>query len=153
MWGGCWGVGGPGFPRRGRGAKPHGGSASLIFGQNCPDHCIKIGPRGERHANVMQWQIQDFSKAVCQPLRGRQPIIWPICPENCMKMKKFWLGGARPQRQIRGKDRKLSFPSNLASSVKTVRQSITTDLISGFLGFWRGLKWENILLFKILIHY
>ena len=20
---------------------------------------------------------------------GRQPIIWPIFPENCMKMKKF----------------------------------------------------------------
>ena len=26
-----------------------------------------------------------------QPRRGSQPIIWPIFPENCMKMKKFWL--------------------------------------------------------------
>ena len=27
---------------------------------------------------------------------GREPIIWPIFPENCMKMKKFWArGGAR----------------------------------------------------------
>ena len=24
---------------------------------------------------------------------GRQPIIWPIFSENCMKMKKFWAGG------------------------------------------------------------
>ena len=31
---------------------------------------------------------------------GRQPIIWPIFPENCMKMKKIWPrgGGARPLR-------------------------------------------------------
>ena len=31
---------------------------------------------------------------------GRQPIIWPIFPENCMKMKKFWARGrgARPSR-------------------------------------------------------
>ena len=25
--------------------------------------------------------------------KGGQPIIWPILPENCMKMKKFWAGG------------------------------------------------------------
>ena len=25
-----------------------------------------------------------------QPQRGRQNTIWPISPENCMKMKKFW---------------------------------------------------------------
>ena len=24
---------------------------------------------------------------------GRQPIIWPIFPPNCMKMKKFWARG------------------------------------------------------------
>ena len=24
---------------------------------------------------------------------GRQPIIWPIFPKNCMKMKKFWARG------------------------------------------------------------
>ena len=29
---------------------------------------------------------------------GRQPIIWPIFPENCMKIKKFWAGGARVAR-------------------------------------------------------
>ena len=30
---------------------------------------------------------------------GRQPIIWPIFPENCMKIKKFWAwGGARVPR-------------------------------------------------------
>ena len=30
---------------------------------------------------------------------GRQPIIWSIFAENCMKMKKFWArGGARPSR-------------------------------------------------------
>ena len=32
------------------------------------------------------------------PKGGRQPIIWPIFPENCMKMKKFGAGGARPSR-------------------------------------------------------
>ena len=26
---------------------------------------------------------------------GRQPIIWPIFPKNCMKMK-FWAGGGAP---------------------------------------------------------
>ena len=30
---------------------------------------------------------------------GRQPIIWPIIPKNCMNMKKFWArGGARVPR-------------------------------------------------------
>ena len=30
---------------------------------------------------------------------GRQPIIWPIFPENCMKMKKFRArGGVRVPR-------------------------------------------------------
>ena len=24
-----------------------------------------------------------------QIVRGRQPIIWPNCPENCMKVKKI----------------------------------------------------------------
>ena len=34
------------------------------------------------------------------PKGERQPIIWPIFPENCMKMKKFWArgGGVRPSR-------------------------------------------------------
>ena len=32
-----------------------------------------------------------------KPKGGRKPIIWPIYPENCMKMKKFWArGGAHP---------------------------------------------------------
>ena len=26
---------------------------------------------------------------------GRQPIIWPIFPENCMEMKTFWVRGGR----------------------------------------------------------
>ena len=29
------------------------------------------------------------------PKGGHQPIIWPIFPENCMKMKKFWARGGR----------------------------------------------------------
>ena len=29
------------------------------------------------------------------PKGGRQPIIWSIFPENCMKMKKFWARGGR----------------------------------------------------------
>ena len=34
------------------------------------------------------------------PKEGRQPILWPIFPENCMKMKKFWATGrvVRPSR-------------------------------------------------------
>ena len=41
-----------------------------------------------------QWWIQDFpEEGALIPEGGRQPIIWPIFPENCMKMKKFWAGG------------------------------------------------------------
>ena len=32
------------------------------------------------------------------PKGGRQPIIWPIFAENCMKMKKFWAGEGRVPR-------------------------------------------------------
>ena len=47
-----------------------------------------------------QWRIQDFpEEGALTPKGGRQPIIWPIFSENCMKMKKFWAGGgARPSR-------------------------------------------------------
>ena len=51
--------------------------------------------------------------------RGRQPTICLIFPENCMKMKKFWLGGARPWRppldpplNLRWKFSGISFMSN-----------------------------------------
>ena len=41
-----------------------------------------------------QWRIQDFpEEGALIPEGGRQPIIWSIFPENCMKMKKFWAGG------------------------------------------------------------
>ena len=40
-----------------------------------------------------EWRIQDFQG-------GCQPIIWPICPENCVKMKKFLTGGARSFRPL-----------------------------------------------------
>ena len=40
-----------------------------------------------------QWRITDF------PKRGRQPIIWPICHENYVKMKKFGVKeGVEPSR-------------------------------------------------------
>ena len=43
-----------------------------------------------------QWRIQDFLERGANSRGGRQPIIWPIFPENCMKMKIFWVpGGAR----------------------------------------------------------
>ena len=47
-----------------------------------------------------QWRIQDFpEEGALTSKGGRQPIIWPISAENCMKMKKFWAGGgARPSR-------------------------------------------------------
>ena len=34
-----------------------------------------------------------ISQGGANPGRGRQPIIWPIFPENYMEMKKFWTGG------------------------------------------------------------
>ena len=38
-----------------------------------------------------QWWIQDFPEEGALTLKGGcQPIIWPIFPKNCMKMKKFW---------------------------------------------------------------
>ena len=39
--------------------------------------------------DIGQWRMQDFLQGD-QPLRGRQPITWPIFPKSCMKMKKFW---------------------------------------------------------------
>ena len=32
---------------------------------------------------------------------GRQPIFWPIFPENCMKMKNFWAGGRKGRAPLR----------------------------------------------------
>ena len=37
-------------------------------------------------------KLTDHSR-VRQPKEGRQRIIWPIFPENCMKIKKFGSGG------------------------------------------------------------
>ena len=50
-----------------------------------------------RGCGGLQWRIQDFpEEGALTPKGGRQPIIWPIFPENCMKIKKFWArGGAR----------------------------------------------------------
>ena len=48
-----------------------------------------------------QWQIQDFpEEGALTPKGGRQPIIWPIFLENCIKINKFWAGGARPLRPL-----------------------------------------------------
>ena len=50
----------------------------------------------------LQWRIQDFLEggAPIPGGGGRQNAIWPIFPENCMKMKKNWPrgGGGRPLR-------------------------------------------------------
>ena len=49
--------------------------------------------------NGLQWRIQDFSeKGTPTPEGGHQPITWSIFPENCMKMKKFWVGDGRVPR-------------------------------------------------------
>ena len=51
--------------------------------------------------DCLQWRIQDFPEGGA-PTPGRgQHTIWPIFPENCMKMKKIWPGGARPLRPLR----------------------------------------------------
>ena len=48
--------------------------------------------------------------------RGRQPIIWPIFPENCMKIKKFWARGVNTATVLE------SF------SVKLVERPFNTDV-------------------------
>ena len=46
--------------------------------------------------NMCQWRIQDFPKeGAPTPRGGRQPMIFSIFAENCMKMKKFWPPGGR----------------------------------------------------------
>ena len=46
--------------------------------------------------STTQWRIQDFpEEGAPTPGGGHHPIIWPIFPENCMKMKKFWARGGR----------------------------------------------------------
>ena len=37
-----------------------------------------------------------FPRGAANPGGERQPIIWSIFPENCMKMKKFWAGEGGP---------------------------------------------------------
>ena len=61
-----------------------------------------------------QWRIKDFpEEGALTPKGGRQPIVWPIFPENCMKMKKFGArGGGRasltpPLRSTTGNVNKL----------------------------------------------
>ena len=49
---------------------------------------------------AMQWRIQDFpEEGAPTPQGGRQHMILPIFPENCMKLKEFGPpgGGARPK--------------------------------------------------------
>ena len=40
--------------------------------------------------NLLQWRIQDFPEEGAPIPEGgeTQPIIWPIFPKNCMKIKK-----------------------------------------------------------------
>ena len=46
---------------------------------------------GGGDANLLSRQIQNIldGGANLKSGRGRQPITWPIFPENCMKMKKY----------------------------------------------------------------
>ena len=93
-----------------------------------------------------QWRIQDF------PEGGRQPIICPIFPENCMKIKKFWAqGGAGvpgappPPRSANGQFLATAglfenFCQNWVSSVlKSIFSGWRSDKSSMNLGFrWAG---------------
>ena len=56
---------------------------------------VEVGrSTGTGQVHQHQWRIQDLPEGAPTPGRGgRQPIIWPIFPENCMKIKKFWAGG------------------------------------------------------------
>ena len=47
-----------------------------------------------------QWRIQDFPERDANLGGLRQPIIWPMSLENCMKMKTFWVRGGRPSRPL-----------------------------------------------------
>ena len=46
----------------------------------------------------LQWRIQDFPKTGAQaPQEGCQLMILPTSPKDCMKLKEFGPGGARPK--------------------------------------------------------
>ena len=43
-------------------------------------------------SQAMQWQIQNFPKGVCNPMREVPTYYLANFSENCMKMKNFWAG-------------------------------------------------------------
>ena len=62
-------------------------------------HMRTFGPLDWKDINHLQWRIQDFpEEGALTPKGGCHPIIWLIFADNCMKMKKFWAGGARVPR-------------------------------------------------------
>ena len=73
----------------------------IYVGIPCLNPSTQAWPRvslvGRVLVNHRQWSIQDFPDGWGgrQARRGRQPIIWPIFPANCMKMKNFGPEGAR----------------------------------------------------------
>ena len=83
------------------GANLQGGGPSLLFGQKIPESFMKmkeIGPGGE---TLLLPRSANGSGRSRISQRSRQPIIWPIFPENWMKMKKYWAreeGGSCPSR-------------------------------------------------------
>ena len=74
-------------------------SQNLIWIKVCTDGQVLTAPGakwGSAFVQPNQWRIQDFpEEGALTPKGGRQPVIWPIFPENCMRMKKFWAGGGR----------------------------------------------------------
>ena len=47
-----------------------------------------------------QWWNQDFPEVGAPTLQGRQHTILPKFPKNCMKLKEFEPGGARPRAPL-----------------------------------------------------
>ena len=58
----------------------------------CPfiSHIISFCPINTTTSTRHTTQSLQMSQLPRISQNGRQPTIWPILPENCMKMKKFW---------------------------------------------------------------
>ena len=56
---------------------------------------IKLSRCNDTVKDFYQYAVVDlgFLRREFQSRRGPQPTTWPIFPENCTKMKKFWLWG------------------------------------------------------------
>ena len=89
-----------------------------------------------------QWRIQDFPEEGAPTLQGgRQHTILPNFPKNCMKLKEFGPGGARPKFYY--VDPPLQTPSFL-------QYRISTALLSALYCQLRFLRMANF--YRIVVY-